>query len=162
MVQLDVDAASDRELAVGVAFLVPRPIATVLEGFRTAVNLSADHQLLRATVLNDRSDSFVGLALWPNGAAEAKRYLTARPGNELNLSVDEMRAFQNPQFSNNGSISKVERELQHVLLNRYRAYVARGLDGVEGYARSGGTRNPSDELRLASQSAAVSPYAPTL
>jgi hypothetical protein len=163
MVESDPAESSDHELAVGLTFLVQQPIANVLEAFRSAVDLRADRQLVSAVVIKGTPDDFAGLVLQPDGAAEAKRYLVARPGDTLNLSLDEIRVFHALASAGGDPTSSVEGQLKLLLFDRYRTYVAKGLDGMAPYARSSGARNPSDELRAASQAASLlNRYAPAL
>ena len=107
MVEADPTESSERELTVGLTFLVQQPIATVLEAFRSAVDLKADPQLLAAAVIRGSPDDFPNLTL---PSDEARRYLEARPGDTLNLSLDEIRAFDalrrrgaTPSRTSNGS-----------------------------------------------------------
>lgn len=152
--------SSERELAVGLTFLVQQPIANVVEAFRSAVDLQADHQLLASIVIRGSPDDFANLALQSD---EAKRYLAARPGDALNLSLDEIQAFHALASADGDSRSNVERQLKRVLFDRYRAYLASGLDGMAPYARRSGRRTPADELRAASEAASLlNKYAPTL
>ncbi len=57
MVESDPKESSERELAVGLTFLVQQPIANVLEAFRSTADMKADHQLLAsgeaASLLNN-------------------------------------------------------------------------------------------------------------
>src|SRR5512135_2333626 len=63
MVESDPTESSERELAVGLTFLVQQPIGTVLEAFRSALDMKADHQLLASAVLHGSLDDFANLAL---------------------------------------------------------------------------------------------------
>ena len=87
--------SSDRELGVGLTFLVEQPLPEVLKAFRAAVDLKADPQLSASVPIHGPGTpaDFASLVLEPNGAAEANRYLAASPGDTLNLSADEIQAF---------------------------------------------------------------------
>jgi hypothetical protein len=160
MVGSDPTESSERELAVGLTFLVLQSIANVLEAFRSAVDMKADHQLLAAAVIHGSPDDFADLAL---PSEEAKRYLAARPGDALNLSADEIQAFHALASADGDPTSNVQRRLQIVLFDRYRTYLTNGLDGMAPYARRSGPRKPSDELRAASEAASIlNKYAPAL
>ncbi len=160
MVESDPTQSSDRELAVGLTFLVPQPITAVLEGFRSAVDLKADRHLRALVVIRDSPDDFTQLELPPD---EAKRYLAARPGDALNLSADEIRAFHALASGSGDATAAVQQQLTSVLRNRYHAYRANGLGGMAPYARRDGPRQPSDELRSAAQAASLlDQYAPAL
>ena len=99
MVESDPTESSDHELAVGLTLLIQQPIANVLEGFRSALDMRADRQLVDAVALHGAPDDFARLVRQPNGAAESQRYLAARPGDTLNLSLDEIQAFHAPASS---------------------------------------------------------------
>ena len=58
MVESDPTESSERELAVGLTFLVQQPIANVLEAFRSAVDLKADRQLRAAVVMHGAPKRF--------------------------------------------------------------------------------------------------------
>jgi hypothetical protein len=90
MVEADPTESSERELAVGLTFLVGQPIATVLDSFRSAVDMKADRQLRSASAIHGTADDFAALDL---PSDEAKRYLKAGPGDALNLSQAEIDAF---------------------------------------------------------------------
>jgi len=160
MVESDPAGSSDRELAVGLTFLVQQPIGSVLDAFRSAADMKADQQLLASAVIRGLPDDFANLALQSD---EAQRYLAARPGDVLNLSLDEIRAFHSLASAGGDPQANVERQLKLALFDRYRAYLESGLDGMAPYARSWGPRKPSDELRAASEAASLlNKYAPAL
>ena len=160
MVESDPTESSERELAVGLTFLVQRAVANVLEEFRSATDMKADRQLLASALIHGSPDDFANLGLQSD---EAKRYLAARPGDALNLSIDEIQAFHALASAGADPKSNVEQQLKLALFDRYRAYLADGLDGMAPYARSSGIRKPSDELRAASEAAALlNKYAPDL
>jgi hypothetical protein len=91
----DPQESSDRELGVGLTFLVQQPPAEVLKVFRTVVDLKADPHLSASVEIRGPGTpaDFASLVLEPGGAAEANRYLAASPGDTLNLSADEIQAF---------------------------------------------------------------------
>ncbi len=147
--------SSDRELGIGLTFLVHQPLPEVVKAFRTAVDLKADPQLSAAVVLRGPGTpaDFASLVLEPGGAAEANRYLAASPGDTLNLSADEIRAFDALASVRDDPKRRVEEQLRRMLLGRYQAYLERGLGGIAPYARRSGTCEPSGELRRASEAA---------
>jgi len=164
MVHSDPRESSDRELGVGLTFLVQQPVAEVMKAVRAVVDLKADPKL-SASVLIQGSGTpadFASLTLEPDGAAEASRYLAAAPGDTLNLSPDEIRSF-NALSSADSPKRAVEEQLKKMLFERYRAYRERGLDGMAPYERDGGPSEPSLELRHASEAARLlKAHAPAL
>ena len=155
MVHSDPKESSEREMAVGLTFLVQQPVAEMLQAFRKAVDLKADPQLSDSVPIRGPGTvaDFASLVLAPGGAAEAKRYLTAGPGDALNLSADELRAFNALASAGGDPKPQVEGQLKRLLLARYQAYLARGLDGMAPYERRSGPCEPSAELRRASEAA---------
>jgi len=143
--------SSDRELGVGLTFLVEQPLPEVVKAFRTAVDLQADPHLHGSVEIHGPGTlaDFSGLVLDPNGAAEADRYLAASPGDTLNLSADEIQAFHARAAAGDGAKPQVEAELRRLLLGRYQAYLKRGLDGMAPYQRRNGSFDAAAELRHA-------------
>lgn len=151
---------SDRELAIGMVFLVRAPLTQVVQAFQRANDLKADphvttlHELNGAGTLADFED----LHLTPRGVAEAQRYLAAAPGQTLNLSTAEIAAFRALGAARQ---PEVEAQLRSMLLARYRAYRTQGLDGGAPYDRGGGVqRSTAEELRRHSAAKILGKYSP--
>jgi len=165
MVHSDPKESSDREMAVGLTFLVKQPLADVMNAFRAAADLKADPQLSASVLIRGPGTpaDFAGLVLEPDGVAEAKRYLTASPGDTLNLSADEIRAFNALAAGGGDPKPQVEVQLKQLLLSRYQTYLQNGLTGLAPYARRSGLCEPSGELRRASEAARLlKKYAPAM
>ena len=130
---------SDRELAVGVALLVPGTPTNLASLFREAVtykivgSVTAYGEISGTGTLGD----FAGVKLEPNGADEANRYLDAEPGDTLNLDEKEISAFQ-VLNRKDGAQPAVEALVREKLLTRYQAYRQRGLSGIPSYDRGDG------------------------
>ena len=155
MVHNDPKESSEREMAVGLTFLVEQTPAQVATAFRATVDLKADPQLSTSVPIGGAGTiaDFAGLVLEPHAAAEAQRYRTAGPGDTLNLSRDEIKAFAAlPPGSDNSKV-QVEGQIKLLLLSRYQSYLANGLRGMAPYARRSGLCEPSNELRSASEAA---------
>lgn len=166
VLEADPSESSDRELAVGLTFLVKQSPATIADAFRKAVDLKEDSKLAASTPLRDAGTpaDFETLVLEPDGAAEARRYLGARAGETLNLSPQEIGAFNALAAADDRAVGRVEDQLKQTLLDRYRSYVANGLGGIAPYARSSGLQEPSRDLRGAVEAAAplLGKYAPAM
>src|SRR5262249_23315046 len=76
----------------------------------------------------------------------------AQPGESLNLSASEIRAFQALQGS---PTAAVQEQLKRMLLARYQAYRASGLAGIASYDRGGKTGDLAADLRRASQATSL-------
>ena len=161
----DPQESSDRELGVDLTFLVQQPLAEVLKAFRTLVDLKANPQLSASVQIRGPGTpaDFASLVLEPGGAAEANRYLAASPGDTLNLSADEIQAFNALASVGDDPKPQVEEQLKRLLLARYQAYLERGLGGIAPYERRGEPCEPSGELRRASEAARIlKQHAPAL
>jgi hypothetical protein len=166
MLEADPKESSERELAVGLTFLVKEPPAMLAKAFRKMVDAPANPQLAVSVRIRDAGSlpDFDRLVLKPNGDAEAKRYLTARPGETLNLSADEIRSFNALSSAGGSPVANVEAQLARQLLARYQSYLALGLDGMAPYARASGPQDPSADLREAidASSPLLWKYAPAM
>jgi hypothetical protein len=138
---------SDRELAIGFILRVKDKPTDLYPSFREALVLkevpviTAYGRLTGEGTLED----FAGVKLQPNGEKEAKRYVNAQPGNELNLDAKEIAAFQALKAGGDADavpVEKVEVLVRQGLFARYQAYRKEGLSGIAPYERGG-----SDQLR---------------
>jgi hypothetical protein len=160
---------SDRELALGMALLAKTKPESLVKLFREAAafkNVSSVTAFGRIEGEGTLAD-FAGVKLAPNGEKEARRYLEAEPGDELNLDTKEIAAFRALKAaSKDGAvpIPKVEALIREGLLARYQAYHAKGLAGIAPYARKSGRQTlASDELSIATkQSKLVAKYLPSV
>ncbi|MEO8604223.1 MAG: hypothetical protein ABI629_16730 [bacterium] len=153
-------SGGEREIAVRLAFLVKAPPSTVVAGFSHGSDFSDDPTVTASHTIsaNPSLADFASLTLTPNGAAEAQRYVTAKPGVKLNLSAAEIAAFA--ALGKDASQSAVEAQVRQMLLARLQAYRTQGFDGVAPYARSDGeTRRPPTVIRRSSQSPVLKRYA---
>lgn len=143
LVSADVQSSNERELATGLAFLVKESpkqlVADLGEGLLEQVDENTlSHGGIGAGELAD----FAGLSL----GDELEAYQNAAPGDDLNLSSEEIAAFQ-------GLSGKpaIEAQVRKSLLARVQAYQKSGLDGIAPYARDGEKRSAGSDLRSASE-----------
>jgi hypothetical protein len=146
MVDFATKELSERDLAVGFVFLVKAPPADVAHGFRRYGDLPDDPSVVASHAIADATAAadFAPLHLSPHGAEEARRFATARPGDVLNLSAEEIAELG--KLGASATQEAVEGGLRRLLLARYQAYRARGLGGIAAYARGKEERRPSEEL----------------
>jgi hypothetical protein len=149
---------SERDLGVGVAFLVKLPPEAVF------AKLHDDRVMLRADPQTIAYGSFEGtgtldqlapLRLTP---AQLKSYAAAAPGDALNLSSAEIESLQ----SIGGGAAALERRVRELLLARYRSYRAQGLAGIAPYARRRGPMDPAADLREVIRGARATGILPTV
>ena len=164
LVETAIAGTSDRELAVGIAFLVHAPVPQLVHYFEIGAGFHNDPQVEAAIEIrgDGTPNDFTHILLEPGGEREAHRYLTAAPGDVLNLDADEIAAFQKIAGSEHAGRVEVQDGIRTLLLSRYQAYRTRGLAGVTPYAReSGKETNPADELRrMTEEATVVKKYAP--
>jgi hypothetical protein len=160
---------SDRELALGMAMLAKTKPENLAALFREAVAFKHVSLITAFGKIEGEGTvaDFAGVKLAPNGEKEARRYLEAEPGDELNLDGKEIAAFRALKAaSKEGAvpIQKVEALIREGLLARYQAYHAKGLAGIAPYARRSGRQTfPSDELSIATrESPLVAKYLPSV
>lgn len=147
--------ASDRELAVGFAFLTPAAPDVARARFLAASDVH-DDPTWTATPIAGAAD-FGSLRLRPDGAAEAARYAEATPGDALNLSDAEIAAFRGL----GPDTDAVEARLRLLLADRLAAYRRGGLAAITPYARADGVqRRAGDELRAAAEASTLVAYDP--
>jgi hypothetical protein len=163
MVSGDVKAVSERDLSVWIAFIVKTSPADLADQImagtlsKTDAQLTARGNISRAGSLQD----FAGLRLVPGGSEMAKKYINASPGSELNLAADEIAAF-NALKGKPDATQAVEQQLRAMLLARYRAYRAAGLQGIRPYDRGGKTSDVAGDLRNASAAPVLKKFFPAI
>ena len=142
-VQVALPTRSDRDLNVGIAFLVakhaPAALArTVREGKRV---LNADSNVIAyGDFVGDGSVSdLAGLRLT---ARQLTAFGSAAPGDAINLSLDEIAALH----AAGDHVDGIEHAVHALLLARYRAYRSKGLAGIAPYGRRGSAINARDDL----------------
>ena len=148
---------SDRELALGMAFLVKTKPEDLERMYREALVLKQVSVITAHGRLTGEGtmEDLAGVKLEPNGEKEARRYLNVEPGDELNLDAKEMAAFQALKSAGKGGevpVKDVESLVRQQMLARYQAYRTMGLSGIAPYERGNGSqRNAGDELRLSTK-----------
>lgn len=148
---------SERELALGMAFLVKAKPENLAEMYREALVLKEVSVITAHGKLTGEGTmaDLAGVALQPNADKEAQRYLNVEPGSELNLDAKEMAGFQALKAGGAADavpVQKVEALIRQGLLARFHAYRAKGLSGIAPYERgSGDQRNAGDELLLSTK-----------
>src|SRR5215510_7658818 len=148
---------SDRELALGMVFLVKVKKEDLEEMYREALSLKEVSVITAHGNLTGEGtmDQLAQVALKPNAEKEARRYLNAEPGDELNLDTKEIAGFQALKGggdSNAVPVQKVEALIRQGLLARYQSYHKQGLAGIAPYERGHGKqRRAGDELLLSTK-----------
>jgi hypothetical protein len=162
LVRHAVASASERELTTGLAFQVPvSPSELVKSSAKDLLDRVDPNMIAFAAVpAPGSSGDFAKLTLQPDAQKRAQAYASAQPGGDLNLSTDEIAAFQ--KLGSGATPSAVEPQVRSALLTRLQAYRTQGLAGIAPYAHADGkSRSPAEELRTATQaSKKLQQYAP--
>ena len=162
VIRLDEDLAegSDKEMAVGVAVLLPTTLAKTAaflrggQSFEIARPVVAHGQLSDPPVAGD----FAGVRFTRKESDEVEELLAAEAGSTLNLSTSEIRRFRglgrriqgrNPK--KDPAVREATAELMRtILLERCTAYRAGGVQSIAAYDRDDGEQvSPGAELELA-------------
>lgn len=151
--------ASERQLVAGMAFLVEDTPKKLVAKLRSGLAVKVDPQTLQSAEFEGAGSlaDLATLTLEPGADERAKAYVNASPGGDLNLSAQEIAAFEALQ----PTPAAVRPAVAAQLLARMQAYQTKGLDGIAPYARSSGRRSPADEIRtMTKASAALQRYVP--
>ena len=148
MVRVDLASSHERELAAGLAFIVKEERKEFARQMFDGLLEQVD-QNVGAWGPIEGEGSAEQLAKLRIDALESA-YRSAAPGTALNLSSAEIQALRALAAEPDAALRA---RVVESLLERYRAYRERGLDGIAPYARSGGQREPGSDLRKAVQAA---------
>ena len=141
-VEVALGTSSERDLNVGIAFLVKQPPEKLA---RTVMKEMLLSRVDPDTIAYARFDGegalaqLAGLKLTPT---QLKAYANAQPGEDLNLSSEEIAALH----AAGKDADAVQNKVHELLLARYRAYRAKGLAGIAPYARKGSQTDPAGDL----------------
>jgi len=148
-VTADAEPVSERDLAVSLVFLVKTSPDSLTRQILSGRLVTTDSQVQSYALFKNPGSAadLAGLKISPK---EAQALAGASPGSALNLSAAEIKAFNAVPSGNPAAVLEA---LRAMLLGRYQAYRARGLDGIAPYARGGGEADLAADLRKASQAA---------
>ena len=159
---------SDDEIAVGLAWYFPVPLGKVARYFRGEDSISLDVGVTAHGILTEHSGAG-SLATVTLSREEAQALLNAEPGDEFNLSaqeIEKLKAFKQTlkQIPHKAIEDVAGEHFRAILLQRYKAYRHGGTNAIAPYAREDGLDSkPSLELRQAvNESALLSRYLPAL
>ena len=156
-----VPETSERELASGLAMLVPAPLAQVADALAAGQLIAQDAAISSLDVLSDRAGpaALAGARFTSAERAEAEGLLEAEPGTRFNLSPGEIEAFRRLRAPPTPArLAQVWDEYGRLLNQRWEAYRQGGISAVAPYARAGGAlTDPASYLRLAAEDAARLP-----
>lgn len=161
----------ETELALAGAMIVDvgvEDLTRFLEGggaLRADPQAEATGEPAEAEAADSGSDQAYAQARFTAGeAAEARRFLFARPGTFFNLSASELQQLAaaraglpgEPPAPDERVLGLANAEIRRILGSRLAAYRARGHEGIEPYARTGDlATTPASQLATESPAAAA-------
>ncbi len=150
IVKTDLKSSEERELAVGLVFLVKESPKELADELRGGLLEKVDANVMAHGTLSGEGSlsQFSGLKL----GSLTDKYKNAKAGDDLNLSTAEIKALQALKGKPD---SAIEQEVHKQLLARYQAYRSGGLGGIAAYDRGGKQRSGAADLKSASQAAAA-------
>lgn len=155
-VSADVPAVSERDLSIALAFVVKSSPADLAKQIVAGELVSADANVKARGLLTGASTP-ADLKKLQIASATASAFAGAKAGSDLNLSTDEIAAF------NAAGAAGALDQLRAMLLKRYQSYRASGLAGIAAYDRGGSSSDPAADLRAASESSpGLKKYLPSL
>lgn len=132
--------SAERELAVGLGFLVKNDIELIQNYYLHGKLIDTPKAVLNHRIIKSESD-IKALVLTPDEQSEIQKFLDASPGDDLNLSTEEIAAFKalkEKGLSAADANNQVLAQIQAMLLARYQAYKAGGVSGIAPYQREDG------------------------
>lgn len=170
IVSYEVSETSKKELAVGLAMIIPASLSEIVNYINEGHLNINEVDLISSMPLLEKADirSFKEFGFTAQQMKEAKSFLKAEPGELFNLSqreLDNLRSLQGKlKNSDDTRILKLaNQKYREFLLNRYTTYREKGLAGIDSYIRDEGLTDPGKELRTdALNSKAWAQYFPEL
>ena len=149
---------AEREIAVGLAMIVPTPAGQIAQYLASGQIIARDPSIAEFAPVPAElpSGSMVGPGFTPGERDEALSLLEATPGTRFNLSLAEIDALRTARgsggnSSKTGAADVASDTYRRLLGLRVQSYRQAGLAGIAPYARAGGAvvTDPAVDLRLA-------------
>ena len=144
-VAFNITENNKKEIAVGVAIYLAASPTKILEFIREKGMASVDTEVTAQVFIPPQAtlDALSGFG-FKEGGDEAANFLAAMPGDDFNLSTQELQTLQAINPGQPDSASQAYRE---VLLQRWQSYRNNGLKGMAVYDRGAGkVSDPGREL----------------
>ena len=154
IVAYDVSETSQKELAIGVAMILPVALPKIVDYIKRGNLGASESNIIASGSLTNNADvnSFKKFAFSDKQLDEAKAFLEAEPGSEFNLSKPEFDSLKSLQAGLEDADDKTllkaaNQKYREFLLQRLQAYRKSGLSGIAAYNRGNGNADPAAELR---------------
>ncbi|MHC4649494.1 MAG: hypothetical protein ACYTES_01395 [Planctomycetota bacterium] len=156
-----IEEGSDKEMAVGVAILLPTTLDKAMEIIRSGRRFAVDPSVIDYRRMSRGAPSeadFADLGYTADEVKEVQQLLKVKAGSKFNVSQAEVERFRRLAKALKGKNVKkdpsvreaVNAELRAILLERYLAYRQGGLEAIEPYSRGKKKQSsPAEELTLA-------------
>lgn len=170
IVSYEVSETSQKELAIGVAMILPVDLPKIVDYIKTGHLSSTEGDIIVSGTLPATADvnSFKKFGFSGKQMDEAEAFLEAEPGDEFNLSKQEFDQLKNLKDSQEHMDKKTllktaNQTYREFLLQRLQTYRKSGLSGIGAYSRGSGEASAATELRTdATNSKAWGQYFPAL
>jgi len=128
---------SPRELAIDATVLIRKPLSELAAESEDDITLVPGKLILDSSeVLGE--DDFAGVEFSAEEAEEARTWLNAEFGDDLNVGREDLAIIERIKADRGGrgDVELGSEAARQVLLHRYRQYMRGGLEAIEPYARS--------------------------
>ncbi|TVR84977.1 MAG: hypothetical protein EA405_00135, partial [Rhodospirillales bacterium] len=154
IVSVDLPADTSNMLAAAAATVDPRAFPTARDAICGSDRLLAGPAATGLGFIHDpvNDDDWQGVAFDAADHGEIRRLLEVRPGSDFNLSKDEIDALRGRlrgiSTDTHDATTAVSEAYRDILIGRFEAYSAGGVDALAPYARGGGSvTEPAAELQ---------------
>lgn len=152
IVATDIKRTRDDQLVALVAVYLPVKIDQLATNLRQGLNIKRDPDVMAFGELREGggSEQFDRITFAADEKAEVRRLLRVKASNTFNLSSQEIEQLRNKlkgtSADDPAAIEAVSAAYREVLEGRFRAYLGKGLKGIQTYDRGNGMRSPADQL----------------
>jgi hypothetical protein len=127
---------SNRKRAIDGMVLIRKPLGELAAQSKGETTLVPGESILDSHEVFSEGD-FAGVRFGPDEAGEARAWLNARYGDDLNLGRADLAIIERVKSGRGGRTDTelASEAVREVLLHRYRQYLRGGLEAIEPYAR---------------------------
>jgi hypothetical protein len=159
IVTFDREDSTDKELSVALVAVIKKPYDEVIAAVKGNRLFQFNEYILDFVEIKGAPDvsKFEKVGYTAAEADEVHAMLAAEPGEEFNLSAQEIETFRQlrakaTELDDTALIETVNEALRKFLAERLRRYQETGLTGIAGYQRSGEeSSSPAAELDAATR-----------
>ncbi len=148
------NTTNNRELAAAFAFHVKLSVDEIRNEIKKHPLITTDSRTIEWSPISGSGslEDFKTLSLAPDKKKRAMAYLSAEPGNTLNLNQKEIATFNAIQVpSGESPVAPVTEAVKRQLFKRFQAYRQAGLSGITPYQRPHSDTSVAVYLRRATE-----------